>query len=56
VPEVAGNYDVSVGLAADDTPGEEEGPVVHFEHSPFVTEINPATGKQLIYIIAPLFI
>ena len=47
VPEVAGKYDVSVGLAADDTPGEEEGPIVHFEHSPFVTEINPTTGMNL---------
>jgi filamin len=53
-PEVSGKYDVSVGLAVDDVPteggkgeGEEregEGEAVqHFEHSPFVTEINPAT-------------
>lgn len=49
-PEVAGKYDVSVGLAADDTPGEEEGPLVHFEHSPFVTEINPASGNVILYI------
>jgi hypothetical protein len=46
VPDVAGSYDVSVGLPGDETPGEEEGPIVHFEHSPFVTEINPAAGTN----------
>jgi len=43
VPEVAGNYNVNVGVPGDSTPEEEEGAIIHFEHSPFVAEINPAT-------------
>lgn len=51
VPEVSGKYDVIVGLGdADGIPdaGEAEN-IQNFEHSPFITEINPSLGASFVY-------
>lgn len=52
VPEISGKYDVIVGLGDEDgIPGAGEGEnIQNFEHSPFVTDINPAHGKSLVLL------